>query len=49
MEKWGYVYIMASKKLWVLYTWVTSNLEKRVLHTAQKLSIWMIYKKIFCT
>ena len=31
MEKYWYVYILASKKLWVIYTWVTSNLEKRII------------------
>ena len=30
MDKHWYVYILASKKLWVIYTWVTSNLEKRI-------------------
>lgn len=31
MEKYWYVYILASKKLWVIYIWVTSNLEKRII------------------
>ena len=30
MNKHWYVYILASKKLWVIYTWVTSNLTKRI-------------------
>ena len=31
MDKHWYVYILASKKWWVIYTGVTSNLEQRIL------------------
>lgn len=44
MEKSGYVYIMASKKWWVLYTWVTSNLEKRVLQHKNWIFEWFTKK-----
>lgn len=35
MEKKWYVYILASRKWWVLYTWVTSNIEQRILQHKQ--------------
>ena len=44
MGKGGYVYIMASKKLWVLYTWRTSNLEQRVLQHKNWLFEWFTKK-----
>lgn len=44
MEKWGYVYIMASKKLWILYTWVTSDLGKRVLQHKNWVFEWFTKK-----
>jgi putative endonuclease len=44
MDRGGYVYIMASKKWWVLYTWVTSNLEKRVAQHKSWLIEWFTKK-----
>ena len=35
MDKRWYVYILASRKWWVLYTWVTSNIEQRILQHKQ--------------
>ena len=44
MEKSWYVYILASKKWWVLYTWVTSDLEKRILQHKQWTFEWFTKK-----
>lgn len=47
MDKHWYVYILASKKLWVIYTWVTSNLEKRI--TQHKYWFFDWFTKILCS
>ena len=44
MEKSWYVYILASKKWWVLYTWVTSDLEQRILQHKQWTFEWFTKK-----
>ena len=46
MEKKWYVYILASRKWWVLYTWVTSNIEQRILQHKQ----WIFdgFSKKYC-
>ena len=46
MDKKWYVYILASKKWWVLYTWVTSNLEQRILQHKQWIFEW--FTKKYC-
>ncbi len=44
MEKKWYVYIMANKKNWTLYIWVTSDLQKRVSQHKNKLFEWFTAK-----
>ena len=39
-----YTYILASKKDWVLYIWVTSNLEKRIQEHKDKTRKWFTSK-----
>ena len=46
MDKKWYVYILASRKWWVLYTWVTSNLEQRILQHKQWTFEW--FTKKYC-
>jgi len=42
----GYVYILASKKDWVLYTWVTNNLSRRIFEHKDNTSEWFTNKYI---
>lgn len=44
MNKIWYVYILASKKDWALYVWVTSNLERRIHEHKQWLVDWFTKK-----
>ena len=46
MKKRWYVYILASRKWWVLYTWVTSNIEQRILQHKQWTFDW--FSKKYC-
>jgi len=46
MDKKWYVYILASRKWWVLYTWVTSNIEQRILQHKQWIFDW--FTKKYC-
>lgn len=46
MEKKWYVYILASRKWWVLYTGVTSNIEQRILQHKQWVFDW--FTKKYC-
>ncbi len=46
MEKKWYVYILASRKWWVLYVWVSSNLEQRVLQHKRWSFDW--FTKKYC-
>jgi len=46
MDKKWYVYIIASRKWWVLYTWVTSNLGQRILQHKQWIFDW--FTKKYC-
>ncbi len=39
-----YVYILASKKNWTLYIWVTSNLQKRIYEHKEWLVDWFTKK-----
>lgn len=38
--KTGYTYILANKKNWTLYIWVTSNLIQRILQHKEKTYQW---------
>lgn len=42
----GYVYILASKKDWVLYVWVSNNLHRRIFEHKDNLSKWFTNKYI---
>jgi len=42
----GYIYILASKKNWVLYTWVTNNLNRRIFEHKDNISGWFTTKYI---
>lgn len=42
----GYIYILASKKFWTLYTWVTNNLSRRICEHKDKISQWFTNKYI---
>lgn len=44
MFKTWYIYILASKKDWVLYVWVTSNLERRIYEHKEWLVDWFTKK-----
>ena len=35
-----YVYILANKRNWTLYVWITNNLEKRIYEHKNKLFDW---------
>jgi len=39
-----YVYILASKKNWTLYIWVTSNLQRRIYEHKEWLVDWFTKK-----
>ncbi len=42
-----YTYIVASKKNWTIYVWVTSDLEKRMYEHTNWISEWFT-KKYWC-
>ncbi len=42
--KWWYVYILTNKRNWTLYTWVTSDLIKRIYEHREKLVKWFTQK-----
>lgn len=44
MNKVWYVYILASKKDWVLYVWVTNNLQRRICEHKEWLVDWFTKK-----
>lgn len=44
MNKSYFVYIIASKKGWVLYTWITSNITKRIYQHKTKFIEWFSKK-----
>ena len=44
MQKQWYVYVLASKKLWVLYVWVTSNLLRRIYQHKNDVYEWFTKK-----
>jgi putative endonuclease len=46
MEKRWYVYILASRKWWVLYAWVTSNIKQRILQHKRWVFGW--FTKKYC-
>lgn len=39
-----YTYILASKKDWAIYIWVTSDLEKRIQEHKNKIYTWFTAK-----
>lgn len=44
MNKIWYVYILSSKKNWVLYVWVTNNLLRRIYEHKEWLMDWFTKK-----
>jgi len=39
-----YVYILANKRNWTLYVWVTNNLERRISEHKNKIIKWFTFK-----
>ena len=39
-----YIYILANKKNWTLYVWVTNNLERRIFEHKNKIVQWFTSK-----
>jgi putative endonuclease len=39
-----YVYILANKRNWTLYVWVTNNLERRIWEHKNKIIKWFTFK-----
>ena len=44
MDKKWFTYILASKRNWTLFIWVTSNLEKRIFEHKSELIKWFTKK-----
>lgn len=40
----GYLYILTSKKDWVLYVWVTNDLNRRIFEHKDTISSWFTKK-----
>ena len=43
MDKSWYVYILTNRRNWTLYTWVTSNLSKRIREHKNKILEWFTH------